>query len=87
MKKERNPYINRTLAEVKHAEEMFYYLQVGEEVPTQGGYHTFNKDRTEGLFWDLMTALRDMKDNGDEQEQYEAHLGLLNLKIHKLRIH
>lgn len=87
MKKDRNPYINRSLKEVLHAEETFYYIQLGEEVPTQGGIHTFGKDYTESMFWEIMTALRDMKDNGSKEEKKEAQMGLLNFKMHKLRIH
>ena len=69
----KNPYVNLTLSQVKDAEERYFYLQVGDEIPIYNNKHTFSKDMAEELFYELMESLRHMKDNGNQRDRVDAH--------------
>lgn len=88
MPKKRNPYINKMSEDqVAKAEATFFYLQVGEETAEYHGKQTFTKDKAEYLFWELMDSMRQMVEEGNAEDQRIARYGLLNFRVHALRIH
>lgn len=84
---EDNPYLAFTLDEVENAESNHWYVQVDGEVAFTEGRYTHSKDTAERIFWSLLDSLVHMKENGDPEEMEDAHKCLLNLRLHKLRIH
>lgn len=87
-KKEKSPYGEHTVEDVLKAEAGNYYIQLGDDMfISESGKLAFRKEKAEFFYDRIMEGLRDMKDNGSEEEKEDAHQMLLHIRIYPLRIH
>lgn len=87
-KAEKSPYKDHSIEEVMQAEAGNYYIQIGDSMfESETGKMAFSKERAEHFFDVVMEGLRAMRDEGDEQEQQDALVCLLNFRIVPLRFH
>jgi len=76
-----------TPEEVAYAESRFSYLQIGQETVSLNGKFTFTNDKAEYLFWEYLESLRHMSKFGTDDDKRTAYEGLVNFRLHKLRLH
>ena len=87
-KQEKSPYKDHTVEEVMQVEAGAYYIQIGDSMfESDSGKLAFSKERAEHFYGVAMEALRDMRDNGNEEEKEDALTCLLNFRIIPLRFH
>jgi hypothetical protein len=86
-KRKNNPYVNLSLEQVKRAESLFYYVQIGNETPPFNGKFTYSKEVAESIFWQMRDSLEAMKKEGSRKEKRDAKYCLRNFRVIPLRIH
>ena len=87
-KREKSPYGEISVKEVMKAEDNTFYIQLGDDMfCSESGKLAFKKDKAEFFYDRIMEGLRDMRNNGSEEEKEDAHMMLLHIRIYPLRIH
>lgn len=84
---EENPFVSFSPQELRAIEDQLYYIQIGNDVVTDGHKMTFSQKTTAKHYNDTIEKLLIGITNGTNKESRIAKRLMETLRIHPLRIH